>query len=93
MNSNDGYSYLCRAKVHIKQENYEGAINDFTKAIDLLKDPNSSYQAYFQRGNCYRDLKMYDKSIQDLLKACDNKNNDADTFHSLGMSYLENQEY
>ena len=36
---------------------------------------------------------MYDKSIQDLLKACDNKNNDADTFHSLGMSYLENQEY
>ena len=36
---------------------------------------------------------MYKESIRDLLKACENKNNDADTFHSLGMSYLENGDY
>lgn len=36
---------------------------------------------------------MYTKSIEDLKKACESKNNDPTSFHCLGLSYLKNQDY
>ncbi len=35
-----------------------------------IKGGEPHFKALFHRGNCYRQIKQYDKSIDDLLKAC-----------------------
>ena len=90
INSNDGYTYYSRGQVYVKLENYEEAIEDYSRSINLLKDQNTVYRVYKERGNCFRHLKMYERSIEDLKKACESKNNDATCFHCLGLSFLKN---
>ena len=55
-------TYYERAE-YKKGSDYEGAIEDYTKAIEL--NPQF-YEAYFQRSNCYGYLEQYDKEIEDL---------------------------
>lgn len=47
----------------------------------------------FHRGNCYRQIKEYGKSIIDLSKACEAVKDDPPAQNNLGLSYFENQQY
>lgn len=57
------------------------------------KNQNAEFKAYFHRGNCYRQIKEYNKSIEDLQKACEIKKDNAPAQNNLGLSYFENQLY
>ncbi|MFT5860745.1 MAG: tetratricopeptide (TPR) repeat protein, partial [Flavobacteriaceae bacterium] len=45
-----------------KSNNFEGAVSDFTKAIELA---DGFYSAYLNRGSAYMELKKYSEAISD----------------------------
>ncbi len=47
-------------------ENYDGAIEDMTKAISLKSD---FAKAYFERADAYYNIKDYSKALEDYSKA------------------------
>ena len=51
------------------KKNYTLAINDYTQAIEFEKIKSISAFHYYSRGECYRELKIYDKAIEDYRRA------------------------
>jgi hypothetical protein len=41
-------------------------------------------------GNCYRQIKKFDKSIEHLQRACEIKKDEAPAHNNLGLSYFDN---
>jgi tetratricopeptide (TPR) repeat protein len=69
--SSFGYSqtaeeYYYRGKAKYPLKDYRGAIQDYSKAIEL--DPEYAH-AYYYRGNAKVNLKDYRGAIQDYSKA------------------------
>ena len=58
-----------RALFYKFEENYTLAINDYTQAIELEKIKLSFALHYYSRGECYQELKIYDKAIEDYKRA------------------------
>jgi len=58
--------YVRQAFVYVEQGDYEQAIADYTKAIEL--DPGDA-GVYYYRGFAYTDLGNYEKAIADYIKA------------------------
>ena len=44
----------------------QNAIEDYNSALKYLKETNAQFKAHFHMGNCYRQIKKYDKSIEHL---------------------------
>src|SRR5689334_10807666 len=63
------------------QENYEGAIAEFTKAVKL---DSTSVDAYFYRGNAKELLKDYTGAIEDFTKAIQYDNEFIDAYYNRG---------
>ena len=63
-NEATGYSY--RARVYLHQENYNAAVKDHSKAIEL--DPKNSWH-YDDRAFFYKKIKNYDAAAKDYSKA------------------------
>ncbi|MGI0479732.1 protein kinase domain-containing protein [Geminocystis sp. CENA526] len=78
-----GYNYR-----ELKQ--YEKAIIDYTKAIEL--DPNYIY-AYNNRGVVYENLKEYEKAIMDYTKAIELDPNYKSAYNNRGIVYGQLKEY
>lgn len=57
--------YYLRGNAKSALENYDGAIADYNKAIDL--DINYA-SAYYERGQLRMDLKMYKQGVEDFAK-------------------------
>ncbi|MCU4139364.1 MAG: hypothetical protein MW690_001296 [Methanophagales archaeon] len=57
------YSRLC---IHAELNEYEQAIEDFSKAIEL--NPNYA-GAYYNRGIAYAKLNQHERAIEDYNKA------------------------
>lgn len=55
--------YNHRGAIHLAQQQYGQAINDFTRAIQF--NPQN-FRAYNNRGLCYRMLKKYDRALEDF---------------------------
>lgn len=64
-NPNDAQSYLNRGAEYSGIREYQRAISDFTKAIDLQQRPN----AYYGRGLAYYEMGEYDKALADADQA------------------------
>ncbi|WP_017295660.1 serine/threonine-protein kinase [Geminocystis herdmanii] len=62
----DAKFYFNRAKKYKELKQYDKAIIDYTKAIEL--DPNY-ISAYYNRGDAYEELNQYEKAIIDYTKA------------------------
>jgi len=62
----DAGFYFNRGLAHEKKGQYDEAISDFTKAIEIK--PNYA-RAYRMRGEAYFNKGQYDKAIPDLKKA------------------------
>ena len=66
-------------------QDYEGAIQDYTKAIEL----NSSYPVayiYISRGNSKSELKDYYGAIEDYTKAIDINPKEAKAYYNRGLA-------
>lgn len=55
----DAKAYCNRGLVHHKKGRYDCAIGDYNRAIEI--DPRD-VEAYFGRGNAYKDLGQYDRA-------------------------------
>jgi len=81
MNADD---YLESADKHLDEKNYDGAIADCTKAIQL--EPDNSW-AYSCRGSAYGRKKEFDLAIADHTEAIKLNPNFAEAYFDRGMAY------
>lgn len=76
--------YYLRGKVRRELKDYQGAISDFTQAIERKPD---YVDAYNNRGIIYDDLKDYQKAIADYNRAIQIQPDYAHAYYNLGQSY------
>jgi Flp pilus assembly protein TadD, contains TPR repeats len=62
----DAYDYFNKGNCQMAYENYDGAIQHFSKAVELKPDYAN---ALANRGVCYHRLKKYDLAIADYQKS------------------------
>ena len=60
----EDYAYYNRAQCYQFLKEYNKAIADYSKSIEL----NDKHNIYCERGYCYEELKEYDKAITDYFK-------------------------
>ena len=77
--------YNHRGITKAKLKDYEAAIADFTKAIEI--NPNNE-QAYYNRGNAKSKLKDYKGAIADFNKAIKINPKDFDAYNSRGLAKI-----
>jgi len=65
--------YYKSAAEHERNGNYDQAINDYNKALQLDSDPN--YTRYKERGDLYRKTGNYDQAIADYNQAISSAKN------------------
>ena len=78
-------AYYFRAITKMKLEDYNGAISDFNKAIEI--DPNNA-GAYMNRGNTKIKLKDFYGAISDYTKVIELNPNDAVAYCYRGNSKI-----
>jgi Flp pilus assembly protein TadD len=81
-------AYLNRAMAYNKLDQYDNAISDFTKVIELKPDALT----YFYRGLVYNELKQYGNAISDFTKAIQLKP-DPLTYNNRGIAYYWLKQY
>jgi tetratricopeptide (TPR) repeat protein len=80
----DAQSAYHRGVAAASQKNYDGAIREFSKAIEL--DPNYA-DAYTNRGIAYAGKSDYDRAIADYNQAIWLDPNYADVYNNRGLAY------
>jgi len=91
----NGIYYDSYGEILMVFNDYELAIGEFQKALEL--DPNSwyIYQTFIKLGICYRELKDYDKALEYLTKGeelIDQSSSENDTkqmWHSYAKPFIE----
>ncbi|MDR0305594.1 MAG: tetratricopeptide repeat protein [Chitinispirillales bacterium] len=79
-----------RGKNYSDQKDYDKAISEFTKAIQLR--PNeSSYRKY--RGDAYHQKNDYDKAIADYAEAIRLDPKDCNSYDGRGRAYFKKKDY
>ncbi len=73
----------------LKSGNYEGAIEDYSKALEISKD----YRIFYQQGIAYKKLRKFDKALESF-HACLEANPDFHiVYNSLGTTYYAQGDY
>jgi len=83
-------AYYNRGVAYAKLNQYEQAIKDYDKAIEL--NPNYA-EAYNNRGNAYAKLNEHERAIEDFNKAVELNPNLAEAYGNRGIVYSEIQRY
>jgi tetratricopeptide (TPR) repeat protein len=84
--SNSPEAYCKRGNAYAKLQNYEAAIADLGKAVELKPD---YAEAYNGRGIVFYELKQFDKAINDFSKAIELKPDFADAYFRRGDAYAD----
>ncbi len=87
---NDADAYLKRGLAYAKKGQYDQAISDFTKALEI--NPRYAY-AYNNRGLTYWNKGQYDQAISDFTKALEINPRDADAYVNRGVAYMSIGQY
>jgi tetratricopeptide (TPR) repeat protein len=82
------YSTRGATYIHLKQ--YDQAISDFSKVIEI--NPQL-VEAYNNRGFAYYALQQYDKAIADYAKIIQINPQDAEAYTNRGITYTDLQQY
>jgi tetratricopeptide (TPR) repeat protein len=77
-------AYFGRGIAYANLGNYQQAIKDFNKAIEL--EPDDAY-AYNHRGSTYSDLGNYQQAIKDFNKAIELKPDYSYAYNNRGIAY------
>jgi tetratricopeptide (TPR) repeat protein len=83
-------AYVGRGSQSAAKKEYDRAIFDFSKAIEL--DPKSAL-AYHNRGAAYLEKGDYENAISDFTKALEIDPKDAEVFCERGIAYRKKGEY
>jgi len=83
-------AYNNRGNAYAELNEYERAIEDFSKAIEL--NPALA-EAYNNRGLAYAELNKYERAIEDYNKAIELNPNDAEAYANIGIVYLKIRRY
>ena len=86
----DADGYHSRGFSHFAKNQYDLAVDDFTKAIEL--DPNYLV-AYYNRGVAYFDLAQYKPAIIDFTKAMELGLRGKGSYHIRGLAYAKQGQY
>ncbi len=76
--------YMARALSSADRGNFEEALDDFTRAIDL--NPTSA-QGYYNRGITYINLGAYQKAVDDFTEAVELRPEHTDAYTNRALSY------
>ena len=88
LDPNLGLAYMNRSAVHAAQKNFDQAIEDATKAIELkLSDPRDTAVAYTNRAAAYVGKEEYDKALADTGEAIKAKADYAKAYLLQGVAY------
>jgi Tfp pilus assembly protein PilF len=82
--------YYNRGNVFMNEKNYDRAIGDYSKAIEL--NPNYA-EAYYNRGIVYMNEKNYDRAIRDYSKAIELNPNYTEAYNNRGNIFKNNKNY
>ena len=83
-------TYYNRGTAYSTIGEYDRAIEDLTKAIELR--PNDP-RAYYNRGGTYIDKQFYELAIKDFDKAIILSPDDANLYIARGVAHIEKHEY
>jgi tetratricopeptide (TPR) repeat protein len=86
----DADGYHGRGFTYFAKNQYDLAIADFTKALEL--DPNYLV-AHYNRGVAYFDLGQYDQAIADFTKAMELGLKGKGSYHIRGLAYAKQGQY
>ena len=77
--------YFKLGKQKYNKKDYQGAIADYDKAIEL--NPKDA-RAYYNRGTAKNELKQYKEAIADYDKAIELNPKDADAYNNRGTAKM-----
>lgn len=90
-NQDRAYRYRGLTKIALEQmkdtPNYEDAMQDLDKAIELGKDGNSSHYNYLARAEAYITIGEYDKAKKDLTNALLIDDKEPETYYWFSVYY------
>ncbi len=82
--SGDAAGYTLRGVVYFEKGQYDDAISDYTKALEI----NPRYAVAFNnRGNAYQGKGQYDQAISDYNKALEINPRFALAYYNRGLAY------
>jgi len=82
--------WVQRGNAHRDNKDYDRAIANYTKAIDI--DPRYA-RAYYNRGNTYSYKKDYDRAIADYTRAVESDPSYAWAYNDRGNAYSAKKDY
>jgi len=77
--------YVYRGMCYAEAKNYQGAVKDFTTAINYA--PNDNATAYLERGKARYHLFEYQDAIYDINSSMAQNPNNGDAYYYLGLIY------
>ena len=83
-------AYESRGIAYFGKDEYDNAIRDYNKAVELKPD---NARAYRSRGDAYNNKGEYEQSIQDYDKAIELKPDDATIYLNRGNAYNDKGEH
>ena len=90
LNAKSAEFYNERGRDKLDAEDYQGAISDFTKAIEI-NPKNGDF--FFNRGLAKENLEDYQGAISDFTKAIKINPKDADAYHIRGSIKISLEDY
>jgi len=78
--------YFNRGILYMREERYQKAINDFSKAISIK---SNDHEALLKRGTCYALLNDYSAAIDDFTTSIYLNPENADAFFYRGLSKMQ----
>jgi len=86
----DADSYTNRGIAYVEKGQYDQAISEFNKALEI--NPKDT-EAYYNRGLAYYDKGQYDKAISDYTKALEINPRDVEAHNNRGVAYGKKGQY
>jgi tetratricopeptide (TPR) repeat protein len=86
----DADFYITRGVAYCDKGQYDQAISDFTKALEI--NPRFA-ECYFKRGFAYVKKGLYDQAISDFNKVLEINQNLAEAYYNRGVLYSAKREY
>ncbi len=81
---------INRAKLEIENKNYDNAIENCKRALDL---DEIFVEAYYHIGLAYSHKKKYDVAIENFQRAVDFDKNHKNSWNSMGLAYEAKEDY
>lgn len=87
----DGFGVL--AQIYQGLDNYESAIEEYSRSAELSKSPSDQAKYLYQRGTCFYEMEKFDKALVDFKTSCQLRPNHAGTWIWLAATSARNEQW